>query len=72
MSRRSEIELTNMCLVYNNDAVLVQEKTGTKYKSGLVFPKGHVEEGELLRDYIIREIQGRNRAYNFKSTAAWL
>lgn len=72
MSRRSEIELTNMCLVYNNDAVLVQEKTGTKYKSGLVFPNGHVEEGELLRDYIIREIQGRNRAYNLKSTAAWL
>lgn len=57
MSRKSEIELTNMCLVYNETSVLVQEKAGTKYKGGLVFPGGHVEEGESLRDSIIREIK---------------
>lgn len=57
MSRKTEIELTNMCLIYNDDAVLVQEKPGTKYKGGLVFPGGHIEEGESLRDSMIREIK---------------
>lgn len=57
MERKTEIELTNMCLVYNDDAVLVQEKAGTKYRGGLVFPGGHVEEGESLRDSMIREIK---------------
>lgn len=43
MSRKSEIELTNMCLVYDENRVLVQEKVGTKYNGGLVFP------GAMLR-----------------------
>lgn len=57
MSRKSVIELTNMCFIYTEDKILVQEKTGTKYEGGLVFPGGHVEEGESLRDSIIREIK---------------
>lgn len=57
MSRKSEIELTNMCLVYNKSSVLVQEKKGTRYEGGLVFPGGHIEEGESLRDSMIREIR---------------
>lgn len=56
MSRKTKVELTNMCLVYDEEKVLVQEKTGTKYEGGLVFPGGHVEEGESLRDSVIREI----------------
>lgn len=57
MDRTSKIELTNMCLVYDKEKVLVQEKKGTDYAGGLVFPGGHVEEGESLRDSIIREIK---------------
>lgn len=57
MSRKSEIELTNMCFVYDENRVLVQEKVGTKYNGGLVFPGGHVEGGESLRDSMIREIK---------------
>lgn len=57
MNRKSEIELTNMCLVYDENRVLVQEKVGTKYVGGLVFPGGHVESGESLRDSMIREIR---------------
>jgi 8-oxo-dGTP diphosphatase len=57
MSRKSEIELTNMCLIYNKDYILVQEKAGTKYPGGLIFPGGHVEAGESLRDSMIREIK---------------
>lgn len=30
MSCKSEIELTNMCLAYDEDRALVQEKAGTK------------------------------------------
>ena len=41
-----------MCLVYDEKKVLVQEKTGTKYEGGLVFPGGHVEEEEGTR-YIV-------------------
>lgn len=57
MKRRTEIELTNMCLVCDENRILVQEKVGTKYKGGLVFPGGHVEPGESLRDSMIREIK---------------
>lgn len=57
MSRKTKVELTNMCLVYDEKKVLVQEKTGTKYGGGLVFPGGHVEEGESLRDSVVREIR---------------
>lgn len=57
MSRKTKVELTNMCLVYDEKKVLVQEKTGTKYEGCLVFPGGHVEEGESLRDSVIREIR---------------
>lgn len=57
MSRKTKVELTNMCLVYDEEKVLVQEKKGTKYEGGLVFPGGHVEEGESLRDSVIREIR---------------
>lgn len=57
MKRTQEIELTNMCLVYNESSILVQEKVGTRHLGGLVFPGGHVEGGESLRDSIIREIK---------------
>ena len=55
MKRTQEIELTNMCLVYNESSILVQEKVGTRHPGGLVFPGGHVEEGESLRDSIKKQ-----------------
>ena len=57
MERKSLIELTNMCLVYDNDRILVQEKVGTMYSGGLVFPGGHIEAGESLTNSVIREIR---------------
>lgn len=56
-SRRSEIELTNMCLIYQDSKILVQEKRGTNYPGGLVFPGGHIEEGESLTESVIREMR---------------
>jgi 8-oxo-dGTP diphosphatase len=59
MDRSSKIELTNMCLIYDDKRVLVQEKQGLKekYKGGLVFPGGHVEPDESLLDSVIREMK---------------
>ncbi len=49
MPRKTQVELTNMCLVYDEHRILVQEKKGTGYAGGLVFPGGHIEQGESLR-----------------------
>ena len=57
MNRKSEIELTNMCLIYNEDKILVEEKAGTEHQGGLVFPGGHVERGESLLESVIREMK---------------
>ena len=59
MNRSSKIELTNMCLIYDEKRVLVQEKLGLKekYKGGLVFPGGHVEPDESLLESVIREMK---------------
>lgn len=55
--RKQVIELTNMCLIYDDNRILVEEKIGTKYEGGLVFPGGHVEAGESLLQSVIREMK---------------
>ena len=55
MDRTQKTEIVNMCMVYNNDLVLVQDKTDDDYK-GLCFPGGHVEIDESLVDAVIREV----------------
>ena len=57
MERKSQIELTNMCLVCDETRILVEEKRGTSYPGGLIFPGGPVEKDESLRDSVIREIR---------------
>ncbi len=57
MSRTSKVELTNICLIYNEESVLVQEKNGTSHPGGLVFPGGHVEVGESVLESVIREMK---------------
>ena len=57
MSRKIPMELTNMCLVYDESRVLVQEKRGTGKNGGLIFPGGHVEPDESLTEAVIREIR---------------
>lgn len=57
MKRRIEVELTNMCLIYDENRILVQEKKGTGLEGGLLFPGGHVEPGESLTNSAIREMK---------------
>lgn len=56
MNRKTSVELTNMCMIYDNQGnVLVEEKLVHNSK-GLIFPGGHVENNESVADSIIREI----------------
>lgn len=57
MNRKTSVELTNMCMIYDDQGnVLVEEKLVQNSK-GLIFPGGHVESNESVVDSMIREIQ---------------
>ena len=51
-----QVILTNMCMVYDRDRILVERKMTGNY-TGIVFPGGHVEAGEPLAEAIIREVR---------------
>lgn len=55
MSRTESVILTNMCMIYDGDRVLVQDKKDDSW-GGVTFPGGHVENGESLTDAVIREV----------------
>lgn len=52
------IELTNMCMIYNKkeDKVLVQIRNKGSW-DGAAFPGGHVEKGEPIIPSVVREIK---------------
>lgn len=55
MPRTEIVTLTNMCMIYDGNKVLVQNKVDDTY-SGITFPGGHVEKGESFTDAVIREV----------------
>ena len=55
MARTEKVIMTNMCMVFSENRVLVQDKTDDDY-SGITFPGGHVERGESFTDAVIREV----------------
>ncbi|MBQ9425108.1 MAG: 8-oxo-dGTP diphosphatase [Erysipelotrichaceae bacterium] len=48
--------LTNICLVYKDDQILVIDRKKKDWP-GLTFPGGHVEENEDFHDSVIREVK---------------
>ena len=50
-----QVTLTNMCMIYNGNAVLVQDRINPNW-SGITFPGGHVEPAESFTDAVIREV----------------
>ena len=57
MKRKPEKTIfTNICLVYQGDQILVQERNKKDWP-GLTFPGGHVENGENFHDAVIREVK---------------
>ncbi len=55
IDRKETVTLTNMCMIYKDGQVLVQNKVGSSY-NGITFPGGHVEKNEAFADAVIREI----------------
>ena len=55
MAQTENCILTNMCLIYRNDEILMQKREKKDWP-GFTLPGGHVEKGENLNDAIIREV----------------
>ena len=53
MDRTYKAEIVNMCMVYKDGLVLVQDKAHDEW-GGLTFPGGHVERDESFTDAVIR------------------
>ncbi len=56
MSRYENCILTNMCMVYDGDKILVQNRNDPDW-GGITFPGGHVESGESFVESVIREVK---------------
>ena len=56
MARKENCILTNMCMIYDGDRILVQDRMNPDWP-GITFPGGHVEAGESFVDSIIREVR---------------
>lgn len=56
MKEKEKVIFTNMCLIYKDDEILVQERKKKDWP-GLTFPGGHIEKGENFYDAIIREVK---------------
>ena len=56
MAKKETVILTNMCLVYKDDQILVQNRKKNSWP-GITFPGGHIEENESFVESTIREIK---------------
>ena len=56
MNRNERVTLTNMCMIKNNQKILVINRNDPTWP-GLTFPGGHVEAHESFHDSVIREIK---------------
>ena len=50
MNRLENVKFVNMCMIYDGEKVLVQERVKADWP-GITFPGGHVERGESFTDY---------------------
>jgi 8-oxo-dGTP diphosphatase len=55
MARTEVATFTNMCMIYDQEKVLIQHKIDSDF-DGITFPGGHVEKGESFTDAVIREV----------------
>ncbi|MDO5423030.1 MAG: 8-oxo-dGTP diphosphatase [Eubacteriales bacterium] len=56
MRRTERVELTTLCMVYEEDRVLLQNRVKEDWK-GYTFPGGHVEPGESFVEAVKREVR---------------
>lgn len=56
MAKVENVILTNMCMIYDKDKILVQDRVDPNW-GGVTFPGGHVEPCESFVDSVIREVK---------------
>ena len=56
MARTEIVELTVLCLIYEGDRILLQNRVKKDWQ-GYTFPGGHVEHGESIVDAVVREMK---------------
>ena len=56
MAREEVCILTNMCMVYDEERILVQDRRDPDWP-GITFPGGHVEPKESFVESVIREVK---------------
>lgn len=56
MARQETCILTNMCMIYDGDKILVQDRRNPDWP-GITFPGGHVEPKESFVESVIREVK---------------
>lgn len=56
MEKFEKVIFMNMCMIYDNEKVVVIERVKKLYP-GIAFPGGHVEIGEAFTDAVIREVK---------------
>ena len=56
MHNSEKVILSNMCMIYYEDQILVQDRVNPGWP-GVAFPGGHVEQGESIVDSTIREVK---------------
>lgn len=56
MARAEQAIITNMCMVYDGNKILVQNRRDKNW-GGICFPGGHVEHGESFVKSVIREVK---------------
>ncbi|MDU4952621.1 MULTISPECIES: NUDIX domain-containing protein, partial [Clostridium] len=52
MSRNENAIFTNMCMVYDKEKILIQNRLNINW-SGVTFPGGHVEYAESFTNSVI-------------------
>jgi len=55
-NRTEPVELTVLCLIYQGDRILLQNRTKADWR-GYTLPGGHIEPGESVVDAVIREMK---------------
>lgn len=56
MRKAEKTVFTNICLIYKDDKILVQDRKKKDWP-GITLPGGHVEKGENFYDAVIREVK---------------
>ena len=54
MAREEKCVLTNMCMVYDGNRILVEDRMNPNWP-GITFPGGHIEPKESFVESVIRE-----------------